>query len=189
MRKGQKLISKRMLAICGLSLLIVLMSFAAGCGKKEPVETDVTLPAEEPEAPAITPEPAVDEPDAGAALPPVDYAAMDPHEYGIEDIFFEFDVYELDGDALAILAANARIMRDHPDLVWMIEGHCDDRGTVEYNLALGEKRAKTTRDYLISLGTPARQLKFTSYGEERPFAYGQTEASWAQNRRSHFSRP
>ncbi len=187
MRNGQT-ISKRMLVMCGLGLLIVLLALGTGCGKKQPpIETELEVPAEEPTTPAIEPEP-VEEPDT-SALPAVDYAAMDPAEYGIEDVFFAFDVYELSGEAMSTLASNARIMRDHPDLVWLVEGHCDERGTVEYNLALGEKRALSVREYLASLGVPMRQLRFTSYGEERPFALGSNEAAWAQNRRAHFARP
>ena len=71
----------------------------------------------------------------------------------------------------------------------LISGHCDERGTVEYNLALGEKRARAVKDYLVSLGVPARRLQITSYGESKPFAMGSNEAAWAQNRRAHFERP
>jgi peptidoglycan-associated lipoprotein len=180
---------KRILGVGLVSLLIVLLGIAAGCGKKEPVETDVTVPAEVdmgaevPETPE--PEPA---PETYAAPAP-DYGAMDPAEYGIEDVFFAFDEYSLSDEAMRLLAANARIMREHADLVWMLEGHCDERGTVEYNLALGEKRAHAARDYLISLGVPAAQLRTTSYGEERPFANGHDESAWSLNRRAHFARP
>ncbi len=188
MSKGQDLISKRMLIVCSLCLLVALLGAVAGCGKKEPVETDVTIPEEVATAPIVT-EPVPEEPAEGTALPPVDYAVMDPAEYGIEDVFFAFDVYDLSDEAMTALTANARIMREHPDLVWLVEGHCDERGTVEYNLALGEKRAKAAREYLTTLGIPVRQLRFTSYGEERPFAYGSSEEAWAQNRRAHFARP
>jgi len=185
MTKGQK-ISQQMLVICGLGLMIILLAMG-GCGKKEePVETDMEVPTEQPAPPVIEPEPAETE---TTPMPAVDFAAMEPAEYGIEDVFFAFDVYDLSSEAMTILSANARIMREHPDLVWLIEGHCDERGTVEYNLALGEKRALAVREYLTSLGVPARQLRFTSYGEERPFAMGSNESAWAQNRRAHFANP
>jgi peptidoglycan-associated lipoprotein len=71
----------------------------------------------------------------------------------------------------------------------LVSGHCDERGTVEYNLALGEKRANAVRDYLVSLGVPSRNLRVTSYGESSPFAAGHDEDAWALNRRAHFERP
>ncbi len=117
-----------------------------------------------------------------------DYAAMAPAEYGVGDIFFAFDKYDLDREAMSILSANARALRE-ADVVVMISGHCDERGTVEYNMALGEKRALAVRDYLVSLGVPARNLRTTSYGKSKPFAWGHNEAAWAKNRRAHFERP
>ncbi|PID80090.1 peptidoglycan-associated lipoprotein [bacterium DOLJORAL78_65_58] len=113
---------------------------------------------------------------------------MAPAEYGVGDIFFAFDKYDLDREAMSILSANARALRE-ADVVVMISGHCDERGTVEYNMALGEKRALAVRDYLVSLGVPARNLRTTSYGKSKPFAWGHNEAAWAKNRRAHFERP
>ena len=78
------------------------------------------------------------------------------------------------------------MMRDAPGVTLLIEGHCDERGTVQYNLALGEKRAKQARDYLVSLGVPSTQIEVVSYGKERPFATGNGESIWSQNRRAHF---
>ena len=88
---------------------------------------------------------------------------------------------------MTTLTRNARILRE-ADVVVVIEGHCDERGTVEYNLALGEKRAKAVKDYLVSLGVPAANLEVTSYGESKPFATGTDDYAWAQNRRAHFAR-
>ena len=116
------------------------------------------------------------------------YGAMDPQDYGIEDVFFAFDKYDLDAESMSILAANARILRE-AGVTILISGHCDERGTVEYNLALGEKRANAVRDYLVSLNVPARLLRITSYGESKPFMYGHNEDAWAMNRRAHFERP
>jgi len=182
---GQGKISMRVLVVLGLCLAVVLSGLLAGCGKKEPVETDVTE-TEAPAPPPVVAEEPVVEP---APAPAVDYAVMAPAEYGIGDVFFAFDCYDLSDEAMRILAENARIMREHTDLAWLIEGHCDERGTVEYNLALGEKRAKASRDYLVSLGVPGGQLQVTSYGEERPFVSGSNEDAWAQNRRGHFANP
>jgi peptidoglycan-associated lipoprotein len=113
---------------------------------------------------------------------------MEPAEFGVEDVFFAFDQYELDGEAMSILSRNARILRE-ADVLVLVSGHCDERGTVEYNLALGEKRANAVRDYLVSLGVPTRNLRVTSYGESSPFAMGHDEDAWALNRRAHFERP
>jgi peptidoglycan-associated lipoprotein len=188
MGQGHGRFMRKALILCGLVLALALAFTLAGCSKKAPVETDTTAGTiSEPTEPVTPEQPADTTPDA-TPIPTPDYAAMDPAEYGIEDVFFAFDVYELTDEAMNTLAANARIMREHADLTWLVEGHCDERGTVEYNLALGEKRAKAVRDYLVSLGVPARQLRVTSYGEERPFAYGHDEQAWAQNRRAHFAR-
>jgi len=89
---------------------------------------------------------------------------------------------------MAVLSRNARILRE-TDVAMLVEGHTDERGTVEYNLALGERRAKVVKDYLVSLGVPATKLQVTSYGESKPFALGSNESAWAQNRRAHFARP
>ncbi len=131
----------------------------------------------------VTPETPVE------TTPAVDYAAMQPAEYGVEDVFFGFDQYDLDDAAMATLARNVRLLKDHPETIVLIEGHCDERGTVEYNLALGEKRAKVVRDYLLSLGLSSSRVRVTSYGESRPFTLGSSEDAWAQNRRAHFTRP
>lgn len=178
-KRGMKLRSWYGLALLSLALLALL----AGCGKKPKVET---APAPEP---VVTTPTVPETPAPPPAPPPVDYASMDPREYGIEDVFFAFDVYALSEAAMSTLENNARIMKEHGTIHYVIEGHCDERGTVEYNLALGEKRAKSVRDFLVSLGVAAERLKVVSYGEERPFAMGHDEAAWAQNRRAHFARP
>ena len=104
----------------------------------------------------------------------------------LSDIFFPFDQFSLSDDARGILQKNADWLRSHREARILIEGHCDGRGTVEYNLALGERRAQSVKDYLVNLGIPEDRLSIISYGKERPFALGQTEEAWAQNRRAHF---
>ena len=86
----------------------------------------------------------------------------------------------------ATLQKNGEILKQYPSWVVTVEGHCDERGTAEYNLALGERRAQAARAYLISLGIPAERLKIVSYGKEFPFDPGATEEAWAKNRRAHF---
>jgi len=103
-------------------------------------------------------------------------------------IYFDFDRYSLREDARHALAANAEVLRKNSGLEILIEGHCDERGTVEYNLALGEKRAKTAKDYLVRLGIEPSRIRVISYGEERPASPGHDERSWALNRRGEFVR-
>ena len=170
-----------------VSIALVALFFLSGCGGKgePPVVDDPTPVVTEPVEPPPVAEDPVPEPEPVQ----VDYAGMAPQEYGIEDVFFAFDEYVLSDEAMGTLSAGARIMKDHSDLIYVVEGHCDERGTIEYNLALGEKRAVAVRDFLVSLGVSTSQLRLTSYGEERPFARGSNESAWALNRRGHFSRP
>jgi peptidoglycan-associated lipoprotein len=175
----------------GLLMLVLALTLALGCGKDAPeiVDDPTTAPPTEviPEEPVAEEQEPVDVVPSGPTAE--DYARMAPQEYGIEDLFFAFDEYTLSTEAMMLLEASARVMKEHDTLVYVVEGHCDERGTVEYNLALGEKRAIAARDYLVSLGVPATQLRITSYGEERPFSRGSGESAWALNRRAHFSRP
>jgi peptidoglycan-associated lipoprotein len=101
-------------------------------------------------------------------------------------IYFDFDQYNLRDDARRDLDFNAEILKQNPDAVLVIEGHCDERGTNEYNLALGERRAQAAKDYLSRLGVDASRLSIISYGEERPSAMGHDEGAWSQNRRAEF---
>lgn len=104
----------------------------------------------------------------------------------LQPVFFAFDKFELDAAARSALANNARWLRANTDVKVWIEGHCDERGTDEYNLALGEKRARAVRAYLVQSGIDGADLRTISYGEERPFALGHDESSWRLNRRAHF---
>lgn len=104
----------------------------------------------------------------------------------LADIHFDFDSAVLLDEARSTLDHHAEWLTRHPTVTLLIEGHCDERGTVEYNLALGERRAAAASDYLISLGVPANHLKTISYGKEFPLDPGHTEEAWARNRRAHF---
>jgi peptidoglycan-associated lipoprotein len=99
-------------------------------------------------------------------------------------VFFDFDKYDLKTPARATLEKQAAWLKKYPNVTVTIEGHCDERGTREYNLALGQRRANAARDYLVSLGVGANRVKIISYGKERPVALGHNEEAWAQNRRS-----
>jgi peptidoglycan-associated lipoprotein len=102
------------------------------------------------------------------------------------DAFFDFDQAALRDDAKAALENNAKWMEKNGSANVIIEGHCDERGSVEYNLALGERRAKAAKEYLVSYGIGAARMTTISYGKERPFDPGHDENAWAQNRRAHF---
>lgn len=104
----------------------------------------------------------------------------------LKPAFFDFDKYDIRPDARDVLAANATWLKAHPGVLFTIEGHCDERGTAQYNLALGDRRANAAKEYLVSLGIDAGRMKTISYGKERPFATGHDEESWAKNRRAHF---
>ena len=105
---------------------------------------------------------------------------------GLGDVFYDFDRSELRADAVAQLRTNANWIQANGTSNVIIEGHCDERGTSEYNLALGERRANSAKDYVVNLGVSPARLKTVSFGEEKPFADGHNEESWAQNRRAHF---
>ena len=104
----------------------------------------------------------------------------------VKDIYFAFDRYDLTEETRKTLAENAKILLAHPNLTIQIEGHCDERGSNEYNLALGERRSVSAKLYLIKLGVKGNRLSTISYGEEMPVDPGHTEEAWAKNRRCHF---
>jgi len=116
---------------------------------------------------------------------PEDLAILNARGY-LEDVFFDTDRFDLTPEARGILAKNANWLLQYPTVLVLIEGHCDERNTREYNLALGERRANAVRDYLVSLGVAGDRMTTISYGEERPFALGNTEEAWRLNRRAHF---
>lgn len=105
---------------------------------------------------------------------------------GLGDIFFDFDQYLVRRDAHPVLESNARLIRNEPGKSLLIEGHCDERGTLAYNLVLGEKRAKAAKRYLEDFGIPASRIQTISYGEIRPFCKEHNEGCWKYNRRAHF---
>ena len=117
-------------------------------------------------------------------------ARVDPREYSVvgdlADVHFDFDKYEIQPAAATMLDGHAAWLKKNADRLILIEGHCDERGTTEYNVALGERRAKATMNYLVSRGVAASRIAIVSYGEERPDCKQHTDACWAQNRRAHF---
>ena len=113
-------------------------------------------------------------------------APITPAASPLKDVFFEFDRYDLSADARAVLRANADWLKSNPAVRVEVEGHCDERGTNEYNLALGAKRAQAAREYLATLGVSSERLSTTSYGEGIPVCREANESCWNQNRRARF---
>jgi peptidoglycan-associated lipoprotein len=180
---------KRLFAVT-LTLIVVLAFLAAGCAKK-PVPTAEAPVAEERPVVSAMPsqeisgiqERAITEEDAAAAAARAAAMALPQ----LQRIHFDFDQHVLTDQAREILAANAAYLRANPGVRVQVEGHCDERGSDEYNLALGERRARAAMSYLVSLGIPQDRLSFISYGEERPLDSARNEDAWAKNRRAEFT--
>lgn len=192
--------SRRVLRLSAWLMALALTTAACG-GKKPPVarptpppppaSSDTAPPT--PPAPLPEPEPGVSsvplEPSlSGSALTDYNARSLDEinRESPLQPVFYGLDSSEVAGDTVSVLQRNAEILRQYPNWVVTIEGHCDERGTAEYNLSLGERRAQAARAYLVSLGIPADRLRTVSYGKEFPFDPASTEEAWAKNRRAHF---
>lgn len=168
-----------------LTMLIVAASIAdVGCARKAAMAPP-TLAAAPPAAASATrsePSQPVTPPAPPAPLAPATGLTSDD----FKDAPFDFKKSDLRDDARAALDTDARLLRDHPRVEITIEGHCDERGTVEYNEALGERRADAAREYLESSGVSAAAIKTISYGKDRPFCTEHNEACWGKNRCAHF---
>jgi len=180
---------------CNVSRLLVIFFvmtlLAAGCAKKpapeEPAMVEQPAVSEmKQEQPMAVKEEPVDEAAAARAAAEAAEAAARKAASGLMRIYFDFDQYVLTGEAKDTLARNADLLKSAPSIKVQIEGHCDERGSDEYNLALGEKRALATKNYLASLGVAADRMTIISYGEEMPLDPAHTEEAWAKNRRADF---
>jgi peptidoglycan-associated lipoprotein len=181
-----------------VTLMSVLLAglIITGCAKR-PATTAATAAAPAPPG-ASAPAPSAAAPSSGAAAAAPAAAAAStaqpprpsPKEFmavaALKEIFFDFDKYDIRPDDAKTLDANGAWLKSNADNLVLIEGHCDERGTNEYNLALGERRAKATMNYLVSQGIQANRITIISYGEERPVCTEHTEACWAKNRRAGF---
>ncbi len=180
--------------------VVAAVSFACG-GKKPPVATPTPPPQVVADPTPIAPQPQPARPPAPpppTEPPPVplqplaadDITAKDLDTLNKEEllkpIFFAYDSDDIDAAGQAVLVTNAQMMKKYPSLTITIEGHSDERGTAEYNLALGERRALSAKNALVVLGITADRIKTVSYGKEFPFDPGHDEAAYAKNRRAHF---
>ena len=166
-----------------LVMIMAAMSFGVSCAQKnvvqnQPEETSQPEVAEAPETPAeVTETPVVQPP------PKEDTTEI---VFVMENVHFEFDSAVLSDEARVVLTGKAEYLREHQDVMIKIEGHCDERGTDAYNMALGERRADAVKKFLVNMGIGAERLNTISYGEERPLEMGQNEDAWAKNRRAEF---
>ena len=181
--------------LLGVALLMVIV--VAACAKKQaPVARTAPPPATPPPVttPAPTPAPPqrVDEslpvPQQPLSEDTIGNRSLDDlnRESPLKPAFFPLDSAELDDTGRAVVQANAEILKKYPTWQITVEGHCDERGTAEYNLALGERRAVSVKTYLVSLGISPDRLRTVSYGKEFPFDPGHDDAAWGKNRRAHF---
>jgi len=170
-------------SIFNLLFVLAVVGLVACGGSKETVEFPPD-PFPEPETTAQQPvaDSVVTEPEPRATFE--EEPARDP--LVLQTINYEFDKSALTPTARAILAENARLLQQYPDTNIRIEGHCDERGTVEYNLALGERRARSAKDYLVNFGISPSRITIISYGKERPIDPRHTPEAWAKNRRAEF---
>ncbi len=166
----------------GLALFMVLvLAMSFGCAKKQVAAT--------PEAETATYEQApVESAYSGMSAEQELAEALSKARMVITDskVFFDFDKFDIKAEYRDQLKEKAEILKKFPQLRVLVEGHCDERGTAEYNLALGERRARTVKEYLMVLGVDAGQIEVVSFGEERPAVTGTGEAVWSQNRRGEF---
>ena len=181
---------------------LMFAAAVAACGPKKPT-TGAPAPTPFPTAgaPATTPTPAPAPPKEAPAPPlivppdpgittgdPLTRAAIEDinKDSPLKPVFFAYDSDVLDEPARKTMAANAEVMKKYGTWVITIEGHCDERGTAEYNLALGDRRAIAAKNYMVTLGIAADRLRTVSYGNEFPFDPAHEESAWSQNRRAHF---
>lgn len=174
----------------------LLTMTAAACGHKNPPVTRPAPPPPPQASAAATQPPSPPEPVVEPAVVPpepvhedtISSASLDDlnRNSPLQPVFFDYDSSEVNAAGQAALNGDANLLKKYATWMVTIEGHCDERGTPEYNLALGERRAVAARAYLISLGISADRLRTVSYGKEFPFDPGHDEAAWAKNRRAHF---
>jgi len=175
---------KKLFVFC---IAISLIFFVTNCSKKKPVVQPVTKTT----APAVEkveePTPKVEKPQLSEEEIFLQKSLEDLNKSGVlQRINFDYDQYTIRDDMKPILQKNADWLMKYKTVELLIEGHCDERGTVEYNIALGEKRAEAAKNYLTSLGVAPERVKILSYGKSKPLATGADEASYAQNRRDEF---
>jgi peptidoglycan-associated lipoprotein len=171
--------SRPRIVTTAFAVILAAAMATLGCSSRKQVQTE-TPPSPPPSTETTETPPPPPPPSTETTTETTDTGA------GLQDAFFDYDEAAIRADAKAALESNARHLERSANANVIIEGHCDERGSVEYNLALGERRARAAKEFLTSYGIPANRMTTISYGKERPFAQGHDEAAWAQNRRAHF---
>jgi peptidoglycan-associated lipoprotein len=174
--------------------VILAVATTAACGKKKVATGPQPPPVEEPAAVTPNPPAPAERVEDRTPVPPpladesISNKSLDDlnRDSPLKPVFFPLDSAELDESGRAIATANAAVLKKYMTWGITIEGHCDERGTAEYNLALGERRAVAVKTYLSSLGVSPDRIRVVSYGKEFPFDMGHSEDAWAKNRRGHF---
>ena len=176
--------------------LVAAMLVSASCKKKppEPPAQEPAAPAEQPASPSlpqetVTEAPVKPAPEPGESAEDLDEVMRRQNSTRsiLRTVYFDFDSSQIRDDQVAILQENAAWLRNHPQYKVVVEGHCDERDTIEYNFALGDRRARSILQYLSDLGIPKGNLRTISYGEERPADPGHDEEAYARNRRVEFT--
>jgi peptidoglycan-associated lipoprotein len=168
---------------------LLIAGALSGCGKKQipaPPPPPPVTPATPPPAPPAPPRDVVKQTDDYERLRQTSVDELERMGL-LEDVHFDFDRSDIREADRAVLTKNADTLKRFDFLKITVEGHCDERGTVEYNLALGDRRSRAAYDYLVSLGVPVERLKTVSYGKEVPICRDATEDCWQRNRRAHFT--
>jgi len=160
-----------------LVLLLVVAVLFSACAKKQTTPMKGEAPAQgvsppSEQAPPSEKAPVIEEKPGQAAIT-------------LQDVFFDFDRYNVKPESKDVLTRNAELLMANPDVKLLIEGHCDERGTTEYNIALGERRARAALEFYTAYGIKPDRLNWISYGKERPFDPAHNEEAWAKNRRAH----
>jgi peptidoglycan-associated lipoprotein len=183
--------------VAAATMLVAVSLGSVACGKSKPpvarppsppgsaadpsaTSGSIPRPPEPVPEPVVPPEPKIEDPLKVSDIDKINQNSP------FQPVFFAYDSIEIDTAGQQVLNSNAGILKKYPEWVITIEGHADERGTAEYNLALGTRRAAAARDYLVSLGIPGDRLRTVSYGKEFPFDPTHTESAWSKNRRAHF---
>ena len=190
---SKKVSMKKIVTVIAMTTMLAALTLSAGCKKAMITRPEAPAPtaAQQPEAKAPTKAPETITEQKVESVTSKDIASAgtegkEVKEGMFADVLFDYDKYEVQETYKTEMKAVSAWMMKNGSASLSVEGHCDERGTNEYNLALGDRRAKAVKDYLVSLGIPSSRIDTISYGEEKPACTEQSEACWAKNRRAHF---
>lgn len=185
--------------LCAAIFIVLAITLINGCAQRKiagapeqpPAQSEITKTEDKKTTSDTTvakelPKESITEKQLSKAQPEDTQSSLKELQTRIQDIHFDYDKYDIKDDAKPVLKEVSAILSRNKNIKVIIEGHCDERGTNEYNLGLGDRRANSVKEFLISLGIPSGKIETISYGEEKPLCENQTEECWAKNRRAHF---